>query len=138
MFENVLFDIIIFGDVLEHLSNPKNTILKCKKYLKNHGYILCCIPNVQHISVVYPLLHGRFTYKKMGLLDETHIHLFTGIEIYNMFQECGFEIENIDSTTVTIDSESEDAIRKIKEIFPDVNETLFLAYQYLVCAKNLV
>ena len=89
------FDYILFGDVLEHLRNPEGTISYCRKYLTSQGKIITSIPNLMHYSVIRELLKGNFEYTSTGLLDRTHIHFFTYNEIFHMFQENGYEIQEI-------------------------------------------
>jgi 2-polyprenyl-3-methyl-5-hydroxy-6-metoxy-1,4-benzoquinol methylase len=135
-FKDVNFDVIMFGDVLEHLRNPEETIRMCKNYLSENGRIVCSIPNVQHISVLRPLIYGRFEYTEVGLLDKTHIHLFTGQEIVKMFANAGYTIEKMICGAVNLSKEDEEAIVKLRKVFPDTNEIEFKTFQYLVCAKN--
>lgn len=91
-FAEDMFDYIIFGDVLEHLHDPGKVVKKCKSILKRDGKILASIPNLLNVSVIAPLLRGRFQYTEAGLLDKTHIHLFTKYEIEKMFSLSGFRI----------------------------------------------
>ena len=71
------FDYVVCGDVLEHLRNPMYSLNILKSYLKEDGRIIASIPNVAHMSIKSNLLVNDFTYTPLGLLDETHIHLFT-------------------------------------------------------------
>lgn len=71
------FDLITFGDVLEHLRDPGRLLARLAGHLSPHGEVVACVPNVGHWSVVAQLLAGRFDYADEGLLDRTHIHLFT-------------------------------------------------------------
>ena len=84
------FDYIVCGDVLEHLRYPAETLNILKNYLKDDGYIIASIPNVAHASIKSNLLVDDFTYTPLGLLDETHIHLFTYKSIAEMFSKIGF------------------------------------------------
>jgi len=42
---DILFDIIIYSDVLEHVIDPLNIIKSQSKYLKKNGMIICSVPN---------------------------------------------------------------------------------------------
>lgn len=86
------FDLIICGDVLEHLYDPWKTLSHLHAYLKPKGAILASIPNVQYINNIFNLLNGHWTYKKDGLLDATHIRFFTLQEIVKMFSETGYRL----------------------------------------------
>lgn len=129
------FDYIIFGDVLEHLHNPKRTIEYCRKLLKKDGKIIACIPNVMHISVIEQLLSGNFTYTEMGLLDKTHIHLFTYNEIVRMFIECGYEAEEMEMRTISITEEQKVLIEKLLAIGKGSERFMYEAFQYVIRAK---
>lgn len=87
------FDCIVCGDVLEHLRNPQQALQILKTYLKQGGYIVASIPNVAHTSIKANLLVNDFTYTELGLLDETHIHLFTYKSIAWAFASAGLEIK---------------------------------------------
>lgn len=90
------YDIIYFGDVIEHLVNPVGTLRRVKQFLTPTGKVLFSIPNMAHVSVRLSLLKGDFEYTKTDLLDNTHLHFYSLDEVYRVFQEAGFEIDHID------------------------------------------
>ncbi|HEX6710324.1 MAG TPA: class I SAM-dependent methyltransferase, partial [Rubrobacter sp.] len=45
------FDVIVFGDVLEHLRDPLRTLRRLKHLLRFGGYAVASIPNIAHGSV---------------------------------------------------------------------------------------
>lgn len=94
------FDVIIFADVLEHLSEPWTVLEKVARFLKNNGYVLASIPNIAHASVIVELLNGKFDYKPLGLLDDTHLRFFTKESICRLFEKCGYVIGLIDRVTI--------------------------------------
>jgi 2-polyprenyl-3-methyl-5-hydroxy-6-metoxy-1,4-benzoquinol methylase len=94
-FEEEYFDCIIFADVLEHLYDPWFVLKKIKPFLKPGGFVLASIPNVQHWSIVFNLIRGKWEYRNEGILDNTHIRFFTKRAVLKMFDGAGFEIINI-------------------------------------------
>lgn len=132
------FDYILFGDVLEHLRNPLATIEYCKKLLRDGGAIIASIPNFMHYSVMRDLLRGNFTYKEEGLLDRTHIHMFTYNEIVRLFvEQAGYEIEAIQYNDAVVLSEADNEfIRSLVSIGDGAEEFMYRAYQYLVKARK--
>lgn len=136
-YEKNMFDYIYFGDVLEHLHRPDETVAYCREFLKEDGCIIACIPNLMHISVIKNLLEGYFTYREIGLLDRTHVHMFTLYEIVNMFNENDFEIERIDIKKSETSVEEEEYIDKILSITSHNDRLLFEVFQYVVRAKKV-
>lgn len=95
------FDFLICGDVLEHLRNPAKTLSDLLAFLKPDGEIFASIPNVAHMSVKANLLENDFTYTPVGLLDCTHVHLFTYRSIASLFSAVGLEVRDCHVTTVS-------------------------------------
>lgn len=90
------FDVIIFADVLEHLTEPRVTLKNVKKLLKPKGKIAFSIPHMAHTSVRIDIFKGKFPYKNRGLLDNTHLHFYDLDEIDSIFNDSGYTIERID------------------------------------------
>lgn len=134
-----MFDYIIFGDVLEHLHQPQKTITEMKKYLREGGKVIASIPNLLNASVIAPLLRGRFHYVDAGLLDKTHIHLFTRQEIANMFARAGYQITNWSAVEGYDVSQMEPGdmmlIEKLCQIPGVVSREEFRYYQYYILAN---
>ena len=71
------FDVIVYGDILEHLSDPPRVLASLNRYLKEDGIIIVSVPNVAHLWVRLQLFLGRFPYADRGILDRTHLRFFT-------------------------------------------------------------
>ena len=93
---NNYFDRIILADVLEHLTDPMEVLVKLSKLLKSDGKFLIDIPNIAHASIKYNLLSDNFDYTPMGLLDNTHIRFFTLNSIIKELSRNKFLIEKIE------------------------------------------
>ena len=76
--KGAFFDFIIFGDVLEHLSNPVEVLRACADILAPGGMLLASIPNVAHLAVRLMLLEGRWEYASYGIMDDTHVRFLRG------------------------------------------------------------
>jgi len=132
------FDVILCGDVLEHLKKPETTLKKLRKFLKPDGYLVVSLPNFCHGDVLLNLLNGDFHYTSMGLLDETHLHFFGLKNIYSVFTDCGYQIKdlhtinlNVGTTELKIDETKipEEILRFIRSL-PNstVYQFIFTAY----------
>jgi len=96
------FDVIIFGDVLEHLASPEDVLRKVKKYLRPDGYLAVSLPNVCHGDVILNLLMGDFKYTSMGLLDATHLRFFGLRNIIDLFSRCGYSVADLHTTVLPV------------------------------------
>lgn len=88
-------DCWIFGDTLEHLMDPWQTLHKIADYLAKDALVLACIPNAQHWSVQARLFSGMFVYEEKGLLDKTHIRWFTRKTIATLFESTGYQVQQL-------------------------------------------
>lgn len=85
------FNVIIAGDVLEHLVDPWTTLAELRKALKSDGLIISSMPNIRNLSFIMKLLFtGRFQYRDSGVLDRTHLRFFGRKDIFDLFSEAGF------------------------------------------------
>ncbi len=90
------FDAMVFGDVLEHLRDPKRLLEALLPSLAEAGALVFSIPNVRHWSVVFPLLvNDAWEYTDAGLLDRTHVHFFTLKEFCALLADLGLEATHV-------------------------------------------
>jgi 2-polyprenyl-3-methyl-5-hydroxy-6-metoxy-1,4-benzoquinol methylase len=132
------FDVIVFGDVLEHLKDPRRTLLRLRPFLRPEGYVVASIPNVAHGSVRLALMQGAFQYRPLGLPDDTHLRFFTREGVEQLLKGAGFEITGLEHTTRDVfDTEIEvDAGSVPEEVLRMVrNDPEALTYQFVVTAR---
>lgn len=90
------FDVVLCGDVLEHLKDPWSVLERVRSVLKPGGRVVASIPNIAERNVVLNLILGRFEYQKLGLLDETHIRFFTAGTVQKLFESTGYVVARIE------------------------------------------
>lgn len=86
------FDLVILGDILEHLVDPWNLLYNLHSALNHHGKIIASIPNIQYFPIILNLIRGRFEYCSHGILDRTHLRFFTPREARSMFLSMNYEV----------------------------------------------
>ena len=87
------FDAIFFNDVLEHLADPGEALLACKKLLTPNGYIIASIPNMRWYPVILSLLRYKdFKYELAGVMDKTHLRFFTLKSMHRLFEDAGYKV----------------------------------------------
>ncbi|MCH2173103.1 bifunctional glycosyltransferase/class I SAM-dependent methyltransferase [Myxococcota bacterium] len=86
------FDYVVISDVIEHLGNRVPLLREARKYLKAGGRLVISTPNVALWFYRLSLLVGRFEYGARGVLDETHVHLFTRATFRREVEKAGFHV----------------------------------------------
>jgi 2-polyprenyl-3-methyl-5-hydroxy-6-metoxy-1,4-benzoquinol methylase len=100
---NRKFDTIVAADVLEHLANPRATLISLKEILEPHGTVIVSLPHIKHSAAVACLSQDGFELQDWGLLDKTHIQFFDIDKIQQLFEDTGFKI--IDAEFIVIPPE---------------------------------
>lgn len=94
-FPHEYFDVIVYGDILEHLMDPWGVLKRHKDLLRPGGCVVASIPNIAHYKILRALRKKEWFYEKAGLLDQTHLRFFTINSIKRMFIEAGYTIVSI-------------------------------------------
>ncbi len=89
-------DAAIFGDVLEHLKNPKRVLQITREFLAEDGFVIASVPNIAHGSIRLQLLAGNFDYTETGLLDSSHLRFFTKNSLIRLFEESGYIVVSVE------------------------------------------
>jgi 2-polyprenyl-3-methyl-5-hydroxy-6-metoxy-1,4-benzoquinol methylase len=109
--ESGTFDVVLCGDVVEHLRDPVAALARLRVLLKPGGRIVLSTPNVANWAIRLSLLGGRWRYTDRGILDRTHTHLFTRATLAEALRQAGYEQVRIDfSVPVPGDSDLLDGL----------------------------
>jgi GT2 family glycosyltransferase/2-polyprenyl-3-methyl-5-hydroxy-6-metoxy-1,4-benzoquinol methylase len=92
LFGDTRFDVVVYGDVLEHLVDPETVLRRTARTLGLGGSVVASIPNVTHGSVRLSLMAGQFRYTDTGLLDRTHLRFYDRRGVEELFETGGFAI----------------------------------------------
>jgi glycosyltransferase involved in cell wall biosynthesis len=86
------YDIVLAGDVLEHVREPGLLLEQVRNVLLPRGALIVSVPNFGHWYVRARALLGIFDYDQRGLLDRTHVRFFTRRSIERELRKAGFTI----------------------------------------------
>lgn len=119
-------------DALEHQQDPHNMLqLSHQLAIAFHAPLIVSVPNITHKDIAFKLLEGRFDYTETGLLDSTHLSLFTEKRLTDLLCEFGFA--QIAANDV--------AMEQSDQYFPSDSTVLAkgsLAHQYLDWLKTSI
>ena len=127
------FDVVLCGDVVEHLRDPVGALARLRPFLKPGGRLVLSTPNVANWAVRASLLAGRWRYTDRGILDRSHTHLFTRATLREAVERAGYRVDQIDfSVPVPGDSDRLDALaRAVGRLRPGL-----FAYQFVLVAHT--
>jgi SAM-dependent methyltransferase len=91
------YDVILAGDVLEHLREPARVMAVLRNSLKPGGTWVISVPNIAHWSVRKELLRGRFDFTDTGVMDRTHLRWFTVKTLSEMIEGAGYAVQRMDA-----------------------------------------
>ena len=130
-------DVVIFGDILEHLINPQAVLQNARKWLKPDGVVIASIPNTGHYSLVLDLIRGRWDYIPWGLLCITHLRFFTRTSIEKLFRKSGYSVITIapQAWPVHLRGELTDRLSALVNV-KSLGEDIFTPGYYVVAQKN--
>jgi methionine biosynthesis protein MetW len=86
------FDVVLLGDVLEHLVDPWNVLRQVAEVLDTGGSILVSLPNVVHWMTRLGIFLGQFDYQPVGTCDHTHLRFFTVKTARDLIESAGYRI----------------------------------------------
>jgi 2-polyprenyl-3-methyl-5-hydroxy-6-metoxy-1,4-benzoquinol methylase len=86
------FEYVVIADVIEHLRNRRQLLRSARRFLKEDGRLIISTPNIAIWFYRLSLLVGRFEYGPRGVLDETHVHLYTRQTFQREVERAGFRV----------------------------------------------
>ena len=105
-FADATFEVVVFGEVLEHMTNdPMHALREIARVLKPGGLLVLTTPNVARIENVIALLEGRNLYDPYSGYGPygRHNREYTRDELHRLLAYCGFTVETSYTANVHAD-----------------------------------
>jgi 2-polyprenyl-3-methyl-5-hydroxy-6-metoxy-1,4-benzoquinol methylase len=131
--EPASFDVVLCGDVVEHLRDPEVALARLRPLLRPGGRVVLSTPNVANWAIRLALFAGRWRYTDRGILDRSHTHLFTRSTLRETLERAGYRVERIDFT-VPLPGDS-DLLDGLGRAVGSLRPSLF-AYQFVAVAQT--
>jgi methionine biosynthesis protein MetW len=94
------FDYVVLSDLIEHLGNRDAVMESLRRFLKLDGRLIISTGNIAIWFYRISLLIGRFEYGARGILDRTHVHLFTLDTFERFLKRNGYRIIEMKTTPI--------------------------------------
>ncbi|MGR6972403.1 glycosyltransferase [Streptomyces cynarae] len=92
------YDVVVAGDVLEHLARPERLLREIHEVLRPGGELLASVPNFGHWYSRFRVALGIFDYDRRGILDETHLRFFTRASFRRTITRTGYDMLELHAT----------------------------------------
>ncbi len=132
------FDVVIAGDVIEHLTRPAEILRQLRDVLRPGGQVFLSVPNFGHWYPRLRVVTGRFGYDRRGILDDTHLRFFTRATLRRTVRAAGFDIMAEVATGLPLGAVADGgttgalrALRRVDDLLVRTRPTLF-GYQHIL------
>jgi 2-polyprenyl-3-methyl-5-hydroxy-6-metoxy-1,4-benzoquinol methylase len=132
-FQHESFDVVLCGDLVEHLRDPDRFLARVRPFLRPTGRLVLSTPNVANWAMRLSLLGGRWHYTDRGILDRTHAHLFTRRTLVEALQRAGYRVVELDFR-LRVRVVGTPTVERLAHALGRVRPQL-LAYQFVVAAE---
>lgn len=98
-----MYDVIVAGDILEHVTDPANLLGSIRSHLAPGGEVLVSVPNFGHWYPRGRVALGRFDYDQRGPLDQGHVRFFTRKSFERLVDGCDMRVQARDTVGSPVD-----------------------------------
>jgi 2-polyprenyl-3-methyl-5-hydroxy-6-metoxy-1,4-benzoquinol methylase len=131
--ENVVFDVVILSEVLEHVDEPLDFLRWVRRRVTGDGIVVLTVPNglgpFELMMFVAASLHGRAIKRRLSrfrrrgadaadhgtqtLAVSPHVNFFRRSDLASLFAAAGFEVEGFQPTTFLCGPGLDGAVRAL-------------------------
>jgi GT2 family glycosyltransferase/2-polyprenyl-3-methyl-5-hydroxy-6-metoxy-1,4-benzoquinol methylase len=116
------YDVIVCGDILEHLTNPWAVMQKLYKILKPEGLMIVSIPNILSLTVQSEVEKGLFRYLPAGVRDLRHLRFFTLFTACSMIEGVNLKIKSVEPMpAISMPEQYIITCKKVKRNFENID-----------------
>ena len=101
------FDLLVLGDVLEHMRDPEAVLRRFLPFLEDEGHVIISLPNVTAWTVRLQMLAGHWRYADRGILDRTHLRFFDREGAAELARSVGLEVLRVETNPLLTRAASE-------------------------------
>jgi methionine biosynthesis protein MetW len=131
------FDVLIAGDVLEHLADPWAVLRRFAAIVEPGGTVVVSLPNVRHWETVFAIaIQGRFPRRNEGVFDRTHLRWFTLHDAWSLVDQAGLRVDAVERRIRyrRVGGAKETAAARLLARLP--GPRAFLTYQHVIRARK--
>jgi SAM-dependent methyltransferase len=90
------FDVVVCGEVLEHIDATRGFLENCRKMLAQNGQLILTVPNPWYANVIMKAAFGNLPFQD----NADHVAWYDPSTIYELGGRCGFELHKYSGVRV--------------------------------------
>lgn len=127
-FKNESFDLIVAGEIIEHIYHTENFLKECHRVLKKDGEIIITTPNINYWVYRIKMLFGKTLPFAIESGEDTeanpgHIRYYTVESLKKTTEKFGFKNKIVTSSNII---NRKIKLEKIAEIWPSIGYHIIL------------
>lgn len=131
------YDVFLAAAILEHLKYPERLLETVKPLLKPDALLIVSLPNIAYWQCRLKLLMGQFDYTDYGVMDRTHLRLYTAKTGRELLENAGYRVENMQISGSLVQQIANRISRSLgREDTPVIMPNLF-AYELIYYARPI-
>lgn len=138
------YDCVVLLDAIEHFTEPERFLADLRaraRSVSGRQRFIVTTGNVAFLVVRLQLLLGNLNYGRRGILDLTHMRLYTFKSLTRLFEQCGYRVERVEGIPAPFplalgDNRFAKTLVKINAALIRVSKGLF-AYQVFAIVSPL-
>lgn len=91
------YDVFLAAAILEHLKYPERLLQSARELLTDDALIIVSLPNIAYWQIRLMLLRGKFDYEDYGVMDRTHLKLYTRKTGQELLEQNGYQVINFET-----------------------------------------
>ncbi len=97
-YKDGIFDCIILANVLEHMKEPGEVLIRLSKHLKDDGSLIYSIPSIVNWYSRLSIFLGKFEYQDGTVFDRDHLRFYDLRSARKLATDAGYRIIREDVT----------------------------------------
>lgn len=124
------YDVVIAGEIIEHILDVKKFLDECNRILKDNGYLILSTPNLATFKDRIRFLFGKMPYQINPTHEylKLHIRHFNYTSLKDLLITCNFQILNFKSNYFVLATINKKTlfIRSLGILFPKASASLII------------
>jgi len=127
-FDNESFDVVLMGEVIEHLFSVDRALTEVHRVLRPSGYLVVSTPNLASLGRRLLLLFGRNPLIEVSFAGNAagHVRYFVKPTLLNLLKSHNFKVDSVISDVVNFDNSGNLFSSKLARIAPGLGKSIIV------------